>query len=177
MRFSTSRISISDRMKPRTFSRRSAGLIISRRVCLSSSLMPRCATIVSASRACLFIASSRARMDFWRPTKSGTTMCGKTMMSRSGRSGTRSPPPCGGWSFGSRLSFRKSIGPPFPLSGLGRLLEQDDRLLLVGDDLLRDENFLDVRLRGDVVHHVQHDVLHDGPQAARPRLPFEGLAG
>src|SRR5439155_13554505 len=126
---------------------------------------------------CLFIASSRARIDFWRPTKSGTTMCGKTMMSRSGRSGTRSPPPCGGWSFGSRFSFRKSIGPPFPLGGLGRLLEQDDRLLLVGDDLLRDENLLDVRLRRDVVHHIEHDVLHDRPQAARPRLPLQRLAG
>src|SRR5206468_9355603 len=125
---------------------------------------------------CLFIASSRARMDFWRPTKSGTTMCGKTMMSRSGRSGTRSPPPCGGWSFGSRLSFRKSIGPPFPLSGLGRLLEQDDRLLLVGDDLLRDEDLFDVRLRRDVVHHVEHDVLHDGAQPARARLALERLA-
>src|SRR5436305_1471931 len=122
---------------------------------------------------CLFIASSSARMDFWRPTNSGTTMCGKTMMSRSGRSGTRSPPPCGGWSFGSRLSFRKSIGPPFSLGSLGRLLEQDDRLLLVGDDLLRDENLLDVRLRRDVVHHIEHDVLHDGAQAARSGLAFE----
>src|SRR5213596_772427 len=62
---------------------------------------------------CLFIASSRARIDFCRPTKSGTTMCGKTMMSRSGRSGTRSPPACGGATRESRFSFRKSIRPPF----------------------------------------------------------------
>ncbi len=34
------------------------------------------------------IASSRAAIDFSRPTKSGTTMWGKTMMSRSGRSGS-----------------------------------------------------------------------------------------
>src|SRR5919198_1394357 len=135
------------------------------------------ASFCAASRMnfCLFIASSRARMDFWRPTNSGTTMCGKTMMSRSGRSGTLSPPPCGGCSRGPPLSFRKSIGPPFPLGGLGRLLEQDDRLLPVGDDLLRDEYLLDVRLRRDVVHHVQHDVLHDGPQAPRPGLAFERL--
>jgi hypothetical protein len=33
------------------------------------------------------IASSRAAIDFCRPTKSGTTMCGKTMMSRRGSSG------------------------------------------------------------------------------------------
>src|SRR2546421_5049837 len=136
------------------------------------------ASFCAASRMnfCLFIASSSARIDFWRPTNSGTTMCGKTMMSRSGRRGTRSPLPWGGWSFGSRLSFRKSIGPPFSLGGLGRLLEQDDRLLLVGDDLFRDEDLLDVRLRRDVVHHIEHDVLHDGPQAARPRLAFERLS-
>ena len=35
----------------------------------------------------LAIASSSAAMDFSRPTNSGTTMCGNTMMSRSGRSG------------------------------------------------------------------------------------------
>ena len=34
------------------------------------------------------IASSRAAIDFSRPTKSGTTMCGKTMMSRRGRRGS-----------------------------------------------------------------------------------------
>ena len=33
------------------------------------------------------MASSSAAIDFCRPTKSGTTMCGKTMMSRSGRRG------------------------------------------------------------------------------------------
>ena len=34
------------------------------------------------------IAFSSARTDFSRPTNSGTTMCGKTTMSRSGNSGT-----------------------------------------------------------------------------------------
>jgi hypothetical protein len=33
------------------------------------------------------ITSSRARMDFSRPTKSGTIMCGKTTISRSGNTG------------------------------------------------------------------------------------------
>src|SRR3972149_3962092 len=47
MRFSTSRISISERMCPRTFSRRSATSNVSSNCCLSSSLMPRCDTIVS----------------------------------------------------------------------------------------------------------------------------------
>jgi hypothetical protein len=41
------------------------------------------------SRICLssFITSSSARTDFSRPTNSGTIMCGKTTMSRSGRTG------------------------------------------------------------------------------------------
>ena len=41
------------------------------------------------SRICLSscITSSSARTDFSRPTKSGTTMCGNTTMSRSGRTG------------------------------------------------------------------------------------------
>ncbi len=38
------------------------------------------------------IASSSAPMDFSRPTNSGTTMCGKTTMSRNGSSGTRRGP-------------------------------------------------------------------------------------
>ena len=41
------------------------------------------------SRICFssFITSSRARTDFSRPTNRGTIMCGKTTMSRSGRTG------------------------------------------------------------------------------------------
>src|SRR3954467_11110762 len=55
------------------------------------------------------IASSSAAMDFSRPTKSGTTMCGKTMMSRSGSSGTVRVP--GLFPFGSFFSsLRKNIG-------------------------------------------------------------------
>ncbi|WP_369293117.1 MULTISPECIES: hypothetical protein [unclassified Stappia] len=33
------------------------------------------------------ITSSSARIDFSRPTKSGTIMCGKTTISRRGRTG------------------------------------------------------------------------------------------
>src|SRR6516162_6056389 len=140
----------------------------------------------SSTGRCLLTASSRARIDFWRPTNSGTTMCGKTMMSRSGSRGTRSSPPAGG-PWGSRLSFRNSMQSysawlPLALDGgpgsggLGRLLVENDRLLAVGHDLLGDQDLLDVRLTGDVVHHVEHDVLHDRPQPARARLPLECLA-
>src|SRR5437899_10059912 len=97
------------------------------------------------------------------------------MMSRRGRSGTLNSPPAGGASFGSRLSFRKSIGLPSRLGRLGRLLEEDDGLLLISNHFLGDENLFDVRLRRDVVHHVQHDVLHDGPQPAGTRLALERL--
>src|SRR5262249_42029857 len=140
----------------------------------------------SSTGRCLLTASSSARIDFCRPTNSGTTMCGKTMMSRSGSRGTRSSPPAGG-PWGSRLSFRNSMQSysawlPLALDGgpgsggLGRLLVEDDRLLAVGHDLLRYQDLLDVRLAGDVVHHVEHDVLHDRPQPARARLPLECLA-
>src|SRR4051812_31132150 len=54
------------------------------------------------------IASSSAAMDFSRPTNSGTTMCGKTMMSRSGSRGTVRTPPLALGSFFS--SLRKNIG-------------------------------------------------------------------
>ena len=55
------------------------------------------------------IASSSAAMDFSRPTKSGTTMCGKTMMSRRGRRGTVRT--AGRLEPGSLLSsLRKNIG-------------------------------------------------------------------
>src|SRR5882724_10063194 len=78
----------------------------------------------------------------------------------------------------ARISFLvpEKHSSPVPLCGLGRLLEEDDGLLLVGDDLLRDEDLVDVRLRRDVVHHVEHDVLHDGAQPARARLALERLA-
>ena len=47
------------------------------------------ASFCVASRICLSarITSSSALIDFSRPTKSGTIMCGKTTMSRSGRTG------------------------------------------------------------------------------------------
>src|SRR5215813_6500560 len=139
----------------------------------------------SSTGRCLLTASSSARIDFWRPTSSGTTMCGKTMMSRNGSRGTRSSPPAGG-PWGSRLSFRNSMqsySAWLPLAstaargsgGLGRLLIENDRLLAVGHDLLGDQDLLDVGLAGDVVHHVEHDVLHDRPEPASAGLPLERL--
>ena len=44
-------------------------------------------TLASGMKVSLRITSSSARIDFSRPTNSGTIMCGKTTMSRSGRTG------------------------------------------------------------------------------------------
>src|SRR5262249_13063098 len=142
------------------------------------------ASFWAASRMnfCLFIASSSALIDFWRPTNSGTTMWGNTMISRKGRSGTRCVLPPGASSRLSFLSFRNSIGSPLPdrsttaLRRLRGLLVQDDGLLVLGDDLLGDQHLLDVRLRGNVVHHIEHRILENRPQAARPRLAAQRLA-
>src|SRR5512144_3127724 len=104
---------------------------------------------------CLFIASSKARIDFWRPTNNGTTMCGKTMISRSGSRGTRIPPPPAPGL--SRLSFLNSmlIFPLAPLGRFRRLLIQNDRLLALRDDLFGNHDFFDRRLRRNFVHHVE----------------------
>ena len=72
------------------------------------------ASFCVASRICLSarITSSSALIDFSRPTKSGTIMCGKTTMSRSGRTGkTLSPEetPIGRGCFGHWSSFDVSL--------------------------------------------------------------------
>src|SRR5688572_25460765 len=139
------------------------------------------------------IASSRAAIDFSRPTKSGTTMCGNTMMSRRGRRGSTR---CFR-AAGLPLSFLlKNIGilsaagegkpycrrcpggvRPRRLSQLpGFLLEDHQRLVAAGDDLFVDVHFLDAAARRDVVHRVEHRVLEDGAETARPGIALERLA-
>ena len=69
------------------------------------------------SRICLSlrITSSRARIDFSRPTNSGTIMCGNTTMSRSGSTGNvwLAPGARGGRDFAvvMALSFLGVTGP------------------------------------------------------------------
>ena len=50
------------------------------------------------------------------------------------------------------------------------------RELLLEDHLLGDLAASDVGARGDLVHHIQQHVLHDGAQAAGAGLMLEGLA-
>src|SRR6266404_3493851 len=129
-------------------------------------LASRCAA--KRMNFCLFMASSRALIDFCRPTNSGTTICGKTMMSRSGSNGTRNTaPPVSRLSFLS-FSFRNNINPPLARAAgsrrFRRFLIEHDRLISLGDHFLGDQDLFDVRLRRDLVHHIQHRVLEDGPK-------------
>src|SRR5690606_35251325 len=128
----------------------------------------RCAT----SRSCRspWLAASSAAIDLARPTKSGTTMCGNTTMSRSGSSGsTRCSPR---W----RRASSSSRKIPTALRRLRLALEHEDRLRSLLDDLLAHDHLLDVVARGDVVHEVEHDRLHDRAQAAGARLAGQRLA-
>src|SRR5262245_61436882 len=131
-----------------------------------------------------FIASSSASIDFWRPTNSGTTMCGKTTMSRSGRSGSDlragGAPVCVTRDFLGSSSSRKI---PMVLSsaepgsgGLRFLLEHQERLAPLLDHLLADHALLDVIARGDVVHQVEHHILEDRAKPARAGLARQRLA-
>src|SRR5690606_23424756 len=105
---------------------------------------------ISLSRA---IASSRAAMLFSRPTNSCDTMCGNTMMSRSGSagSGRRAAPP--GLSL---LSFLKNIYRGAASADAGLFVVDDQRRLAGVDGLVADDHLLDAALRGDLVHDVEH---------------------
>src|SRR4030095_6847105 len=94
-------------------------------------------------RLCFWVASSSALMDRCRPTKSGTTIWGKTIMSLNGSRGTRVAPDSG--SLSSFLSFRNSITVPL-LSALCGLGVYDDRRFMSFHDILGYHHFFDVRL-------------------------------
>src|SRR5262245_42103597 len=95
-------------------------------------------------KLCFCVASSRALIDRCLPTNSGTTICGKTMMSRSGSKGTLAGPD--GCSLSSFLSFRNNIQGPLlcALRGLG---VYHNRRFMSFDDILGDDHLFDVRLR------------------------------
>src|SRR5258706_5543111 len=149
----------------------------------SSWAASRCAQ--SRSSRPPFIADSSASIDFCRPTNSGTTMCGKTTMSRSGSSG--SDLRAGGapvWVTRDFLASSSSRKIPMVLSSWVRresgrlrlLLEHEQRLAPPFDHLLADHALLDVIARGDVVHQVEHHIFEDRAQAASTRFAGERLA-
>src|SRR2546425_7561684 len=99
---------------------------------------------------CFWVASSKALIERCRPTKSGTTICGKTTISLSGSKGTRTgPPTC---SLSSFLSLRNNIDSP--LSALCGLGVYDNRSFVPVDHVVGNNDLLDVRLGRHVVHNI-----------------------
>src|SRR5262249_52266318 len=83
-------------------------------------------------------------------------------------------------------SLRVAPAPPSVwLRQLGFLRVDDERRLVLDDDVLADDDLLDPRPRGHVVHDVEHRRLEDGAEAAGaaralerlPRDRDEGAAG
>src|SRR5882724_600446 len=120
---------------------------------------------------------SSARTELSRPTMKGAIMWGNTTMSRRGTRGRisrflvmncelmvpfRSP------------ACRTSPGKAFPASS--SLLERD-RLGPARDDILVDQALLDVALRGDGVHEVEHQFLENDAQAAGADVSLQRLLG
>src|SRR6187397_1592070 len=96
------------------------------------------------------IASSSAAMLRSRPTNSCDTMCGNTMMSRSGSAGTTRLPP------GLPLpSFLKNMSQltaePACLADPSFLVIDDERRVALVDGVLVDDDLFDARLGGHVV--------------------------
>src|SRR5437667_3924 len=152
------------------------------------------------------IAMSSALIDFGRPTNSGMTMCGKTTTSRNGNSGNvvrsvvrsgrsvamearaqdwirlRVSPVQMGAAAGASSREPPSNTPPIRRlrmrrSHLGLLGEHQERLAVVGNGRLVDDDARQVRLRRQVVHHVEEHLLEDRAQAAGPGLSRQRAAG
>src|SRR5712664_1489170 len=63
------------------------------------------------------------------------------------------------------------------LGGLLFLLGDEDRAILVEDDFAGDDALLQARQRGQLVHHLEHDLLEHRAQAPRPGAALHRLAG
>src|SRR6185295_16880249 len=109
-------------------------------------------------RLSLSSACSSARVDDGRPMTNGIIMCGKTTTSRSGTIG--------------RVSYSSIESLKCVLAGL---FDQGDRLFLAHDDLAGDDALADLLLARERVHQVEHEILDDHAQAARPDLPRQRL--
>src|SRR3989304_2718020 len=119
---------------------------------------------------CFWVASSRALIERCRPTNSGTTICGKTMISRRGRRRPVSKP-LASLSLSCFFSLRNNIPPP-SLCTLCRLAINDNRGLVTGRHLFGDDHFLNSRLGRHFIHDIEHDVLQNRPETPGPRFPL-----
>src|SRR5258706_14715588 len=115
-------------------------------------------------------------MLFSRPTNSCDTMCGNTMMSRSGNAGSGRR-----GTAGLSFSFLKNILLAFSVrsadAGLMVLLVDDERRIAFGDHVLVQNDLFDAVFRRNVVHDVEHRLFEDRAQTARTALAFERLLG
>src|SRR6266571_441125 len=128
-------------------------------------------------------AYSRALMELGRPITNGIIMCGNTTTSRSGTIGRVSITSVLSFSFPNIPQAHRSrhqcdtTRSPEGRAALTDLLDEGDGLLAVEHDLPGHHALLHLLHRGQVVHQVEHQVLDDHPQAARPDLPDDGEVG
>src|SRR5215471_11027164 len=61
------------------------------------------------------------------------------------------------------------------LGWLPRLAQDGDRVGVMLDHVFRDDALLDVVVGGDLVHHLEHQVLDDDLQAPRPHVAGQGF--
>src|ERR1700687_1909595 len=123
-------------------------------------------------------AASSARIDDSRPTTKGCIMWGNTTMSRSGTSGRLSN--AGVVRAAVFIWVLASFGLPDAGRGLAplpRLAKDRDWVRVVLDDVFGDDAFLDVVVRRDLVHHVEHEVFDDDLQSPGADVSGQGLFG
>src|SRR5436309_14939555 len=89
---------------------------------------------------------------------------------RSARAETSSRLPIG-------VATTKRVPRSLRLRGLFLGLGDQHRTLVVQDDLARDDALLEALDGWQLVHDLEHDLLQDRAQAARPRAPLERLLG
>src|SRR5690625_1035831 len=131
------------------------GSLVLERRCRQTQISPPCSC-----------AYSRAWMDLLRPTKRGTSIEGKTRISRSGSSG--------------RFFIPYLVPEALNVSGSSALLVRPTsqcRGSVMVDDVAIDDHVGNRLIIWGIIHDLEHGVLQDSTQAACPCLLFSGLHG
>ena len=55
------------------------------------------------------------------------------------------------------------------------LFKYPNRRVFAEDGVFGDQDFLDLFLRGSIIHHIQHDFFQDGPKSSGARFLSKGL--
>src|SRR5512136_939294 len=61
------------------------------------------------------------------------------------------------------------------LSNLGLFLIDEYRPFVIQDNFFTDNTFFDVRERRYLIHYIEHDLFHDGPQTSGAGLLLHGI--